>query len=99
MRQAFRSVAIARYVYASDAMQVLVWAPKSLFKHAVDRNRLRRLMREAYRLNKDRLAGLPQQYQVAFNYIDKEVQPYTVVERAMRKALKRLAEATPVADQ
>ena len=32
--------------------QVLIWAPKSLFKHAVDRNRLRRQMREAYRLNK-----------------------------------------------
>ena len=24
---------------------VLIWAPKSLFRHAVDRNRLRRLMR------------------------------------------------------
>ena len=32
--------------------QVLIWAPKALFKHAVDRNRLRRQMREAYRLNK-----------------------------------------------
>ena len=35
---------------ALSAPKVLIWAPKSLFKHAVDRNRMRRVMREAYRL-------------------------------------------------
>jgi len=67
--------------------QVLVWAPKSLFKHAVQRNHLRRLMREAYRLNQDLLEG---HYQIAFNYIDKEQQPYAVIEKAVCKALKRI---------
>ena len=33
-----------------EETKILVWAPKSLFKHAVQRNHLRRLMREAYRL-------------------------------------------------
>lgn len=74
-----------------DATQVLVWAPKSLFKRAVDRNHLRRLMREAYRLNKDILESGANHYQVAFNYIDKEQQSYVIIEKAMRRALLRLA--------
>ena len=77
-----------------DATQVLIWAPKSLFKHAVDRNHLRRLMREAYRLNNDILSNSDTHYLLAFYYIDKERQPYALIEKAMRKALKRLAGAT-----
>ena len=68
--------------------QVLVWAPKSLFKHAVQRNRLRRLMREAYRLHQDILNS--QQYLIAFNYIDKDEQPFAVIEKAVCKALKKI---------
>ena len=69
--------------------QILVWAPKSLFKHAVDRNHLRRLMREAYRLNQSLLGT--EHYQIAFNYIDKERQPYAVIEKAVCKALKKIS--------
>ena len=68
--------------------QVLVWAPKSLFKHAVQRNRLRRLMREAYRLHQDILNS--QQSLIAFNYIDKDEQPFAVIEKAVCKALKKI---------
>ena len=75
---------------AGDATQVLIWAPKSLFKHAVDRNRLRRLMREAYRLNKDILSESDGHYQIAFNYMDKEQQSYLTIEKAVRKALKKI---------
>ena len=70
--------------------QVLIWAPKALFKHAVDRNKLRRQMREAYRLNKHVLEETGKYFQIAFNYIDKEKQDYRVMEKAMRKALNRL---------
>ena len=67
---------------------VLIWAPKSLFRHAVDRNRLRRQMREAYRLQQHLYTGQP--LQIAFNYIDPHLQPYAVIERAIKKALIRL---------
>ena len=88
----------------AEDTQILVWAPKSLFKHAVDRNHLRRLMREAYRLHQDLLQAQPvlqrsdptgeagqQSYLIAFNYIDKERQPYAVIEKAVIKALKKIS--------
>lgn len=75
--------------------EVLVWAPKSLFKRAVKRNRLRRLMREAYRLHQDILGSDSdsgqQSFLIAFNYIDKEEQPFATIEKAVIKALKKIA--------
>ena len=73
----------------SPVTQVLVWAPKSLFKHAVQRNHLRRLMREAYRLHQELLNE--KHYLIAFNYMDKEEQPYSVIEKAVCKALTKIA--------
>ena len=85
------------YMPTDGETQVLVWAPKSLFKHAVQRNRLRRLMREAYRMNQDILAsdsdsGLTSHFLIAFNYMDKEEQPYALIKKAVCKALKKIAE-------
>ena len=48
-------------------------------------------MREAYRLNKDIIEGEDIHYQLAFNYIDKEKQPYATIEKAICKALKRIS--------
>ncbi len=74
--------------------QILIWAPKSLFKRANKRNHLRRLMREAYRLNATALKEKCQvenvQMQIAFNYIAKEEASYRQIERAIKKALKSI---------
>ena len=67
--------------------QILVWAPKSLFKRAVKRNHLRRLMREAFRLHQDLLTN---PCLLAFNYMDKEEQSFRTIEKAVIKALKKI---------
>ncbi|MBQ9427842.1 MAG: ribonuclease P protein component [Paludibacteraceae bacterium] len=71
----------------TDATRVLIWAPKSLFRHAVQRNLLRRRIREAWRLNS---VQMKQGCDIAFNYIDKAVQPYSLIEKSVKKAIRRI---------
>ncbi|WP_319479707.1 ribonuclease P protein component [uncultured Draconibacterium sp.] len=69
---------------------------KKIFKRAVKRNRIKRLMREAYRLNKQMLPGLAEEQQMAvfFIFIGKELPSFAQVEKAMKKALYKLANSS-----
>ena len=78
------------YQETEENTQVLVWAPKSLFKRAVKRNHMRRLMREAYRLHQDMLGD--KHYLIAFNYMEKEEQSFAIIEKALCKSLKKISE-------
>lgn len=75
---------------------VMVSVPKKRFKRAVKRNRLKRLMREAYRLNKqelhEKLTEKKLQIHVAFNYVSDEVMDFSQIEKKMRVALQKLIE-------
>lgn len=86
-----------RFVYqqVEEETKVLIWAPKSLFKHAVDRNLLRRRIREAYRLNKSTIHNPPSTIhnRIAIYYIDKQIQPYAIIEKAMIKGLMKIGNA------
>lgn len=72
----------------------LVSVSKKRFKRAVDRNRVKRQMREAYRVRKHELlevlTGSDRRIWVAFLYMDKEIYPQVKIEKAMEKAIQIL---------
>ena len=75
--------------------QVLITVPKRNFKKAVDRNRIKRQIREIYRLNKNLLLVQPEfenkQIAISIAFIDKTDLTYKQAESAMLKVFKLIA--------
>lgn len=74
----------ASYIYT-------VTVSKRNFKRAVDRNRIKRQMRESVRLNVDNIS--PKQNEILamlFIYVIKEKQPYQLIDKAISKILMRI---------
>lgn len=77
---------------------ILVSVSKRRFKRAVKRNRVKRQIREAYRLNKQlllpALQAQGQQLVIAFIYLSDKLLPTQQIQGQMRQILLRLAEQT-----
>lgn len=72
-------------------MQVLISVAKRHLRHATDRNRAKRQMREAWRLNRD---IIPQELtlNIAFLWLADTPQPTPLIRRKMRNLLHRISE-------
>lgn len=75
--------------------QVLVLVSRKRFKKAVHRNRIKRLIREAYRCNKHIIYPLldknKDQMAVAINYVGQKMPTYEEIEQKIIILLQRLA--------
>ena len=76
-------------------VQVLISVSKRHFKHAVDRNRVKRQVREAYRRHKQILTENVKQEQtlaIAFIWLTDEHHESAIVENSVKRLLEKVTE-------
>lgn len=73
-------------------IQAAFTVSKKNFKRAVDRNRIKRLMREAYRKNKASLYESigDHRYQLVFVYIGKKIEDYSIIAQQIQSLHRKL---------
>ncbi|GEQ84898.1 ribonuclease P protein component [Patiriisocius marinistellae] len=75
----------------ADVTKVTFAVPKKNFKKAVSRNRIKRLLREAYRLNKTEYLEINgKKFVLLFIYLGKDEFEFKKVQKAMVFVLKKL---------
>ena len=78
-------------------VQILISVPKKRFKHAVDRNRVKRQIREAYRQHKQILEGEvaeEKQLMIAFIWLSDRHCPSSEIEKKVVSLLQHIAKGS-----
>ena len=92
----FRVFLLKLFLPGKYPVQLLISVPKPLFKHATDRNKIKRYIREAYRKNKyllyDPLEKNHEQMLLCLTYTEKEIISYEMMTRKIIIILQRLKE-------
>lgn len=71
-------------------LKVGVTVPKRNFKSAVDRNKIKRLLREGYRLNKHVIFNnIDKEFALLFLYLGKKMPDYAEIEKSMIEVLAK----------
>jgi ribonuclease P protein component len=82
-----------------ETNQVLFSVSKKKLKKAVDRNLIKRRMRESYRLNKQILSGLDKvNINIGLIYVSSEIATFQVIEKKIKKILTTIKEK-PLSDK
>ena len=74
-------------------VRIMVSVSKRYFKRAVKRNRIKRQLREAYRLQKELLLPLEGGLDIAFLWTSAEMMPTEKVFQKMKSILQRISES------
>jgi ribonuclease P protein component len=89
----FRVLAHPHPAAEGPAHQLLVSVSARNFKKAPDRNRVKRRVREAYRLNKHLLPAEPK-WLIAYIYTAKEILPSAIIHEKMAATLAKIGAST-----
>jgi ribonuclease P protein component len=92
----FRIIFLKHPVPSGYPVQLLITVPRSSFRKAVDRNRIKRLIREAFRKNKyllyESLEENHVQMMVCFQYTAKVILSFELIQEKIIVLLQRLKE-------
>ena len=91
----YRIVWLAEKLPAKVPVQVVINVPKRRFKKAVDRNLIKRRIREIYRLNKSEqlysyFSGSEIQLLVGIHYVGKDIPDYGFMDKKLKLAFEQL---------
>jgi ribonuclease P protein component len=80
--------------YDDSGVKILISVPKKKFKKAVQRNRIKRLIREAYRHNKvtlmENCKRNDKSLQIAVIYLADKLPEYLVIDNKVKQALSKI---------